>query len=214
MWEICLARGGGGLSLLTSLLLEVETWGGSVAEGKTGRWKEWVKFELKRHKERNLLVYIFRNDSDFTLSFFICSAFCTVLSMSLWWVQHSSSAPRRCCFCGCVCERVIKVKCWCLVQPHCFAWVHLYTETHTVWPAVIEMCSVSSWIDPEDCDATAASNSCQNPLPSSLCRLLPLALLSFTFCGSWSAVCQCSSINWVPDWLLVFAVAFLSPFNR
>lgn len=44
-------------------------------------------------------------------------------------------------------------------HPHCIAWVHTHTHTHTVWPAVIEMSRVSSWIDPEECNITAASNS-------------------------------------------------------
>ncbi len=117
--------------------------------------------------------------------------------------------------CVCVCVRVIKVKCWCLVN-RTASLECIYT--HTVWPAVTEMCSFSSWIDPEDRNTTAASNStfssaslCVPPPHLDLC---PLSLLSFTFRGSWRAVCKCSSINWVPNWLLLLAVVFLDPFNR
>lgn len=143
----------------------------------------------------------------------------TTLIISAWKMLCLCVLVRSVCLCVCACVRVIKVKCWCLVnRTASLECIYTHTHTLTVWPAVIEMCSVSSWIDPEDCNTTAASNSTFSSVslgvPPPHLDLCPLSLPSFTFRGSWRAVCQRSSINWVPNWPLLLAVLFLDPFNR
>lgn len=98
-------------------------------------------------------------------------------------------------------------RCWCPVDGvaslQCIC-----TRRRRVWPAVIKMCSVSSWIDP----GGLQHNSCIQIHFLLLESQLPPLLLTSTSAPPFTAVfllslplkalCQCSTLNWVPNWRL------------